>query len=178
MQSSNCQSRAVAAVHKIVWVQSKQVTMLSLVTVAAIFLACLPPETVSQQCRSGVTDEIRQSVREQLRQGGGNGTIPTVAVNCGQVRLVVMHEHAALQSMVGIMYYKMCMSTLHCKVYDRFHASEYFSWAHHMSDLLLFNLQTSKLDVTGRERLFSALIKTTLVNGPSCSASRQVLIKT
>ena len=62
-------------------------TMLSLVTVAAIFLACLPPEAVSQQCRSGVTDEIRQSVREQLSQGQ-NGTIPTVAVNCGQVCLI------------------------------------------------------------------------------------------
>ena len=63
-------------------------TMFSLVTVAALFLVCLPPEAVSQQCRSGVTDEIRQSVREQLRQGGENGTIPTVAVNCDQVRLV------------------------------------------------------------------------------------------
>ena len=62
-----------------------KVTMLSLVSVVTFFLACLPPETVSQQCRSGVTDQIRQSVREQLRQGGGNGTIPTVAVNCGQV---------------------------------------------------------------------------------------------
>ena len=61
--------------------------MFSLVTVAALFLVCLPPEAVSQQCRSGVTDEIRQSVREQLRQGGENGTIPTVAVNCGQVGL-------------------------------------------------------------------------------------------
>ena len=60
-----------------------------LVTVAALFLVCLPPEAVSQQCRSGVTDEIRQSVREQLRQGQ-NRTIPTVAVNCGQVRLFVM----------------------------------------------------------------------------------------
>ena len=63
-------------------------TML-LVTVAAIFLAYFPLEAVSQQCRSGVTNEIRQSVREQLRQGQ-NGTIPTVAVNCGQVCLAVM----------------------------------------------------------------------------------------
>ena len=104
--------------------------MLSLVTVAAIFLACLPPEAVSQQCRSGVTDEIRQSVREQLRQGG-NGTFPTVAVDCGQVHLAVMcgmlYEFTALQSVIGILYYKMCMSMLHCEVYDRFHASEYFS---------------------------------------------------
>ena len=71
------------------WIQrtDSDETMLSLATIAALFLACLPPEAVSQQCRSGVTDEIRQSVREQLRQGGGNGTIPTVAVNCGQVRL-------------------------------------------------------------------------------------------
>ena len=61
--------------------------MFSLVTVAVLSLVCLPPEAVSQQCRSGVTDEIRQSVREQLRQGGVNGTIPTVAVNCGQVGL-------------------------------------------------------------------------------------------
>jgi len=59
--------------------------MFSLVTVAVLFLVCLPPETASQQCSSGVTDEIRQSVREQLRQGRENGTIPTVAVNCGQV---------------------------------------------------------------------------------------------
>ena len=63
--------------------------MFSLVTVVALLFACLPPEAVSQQCRSGVTDEIRQSVREQLRQGGENGTIPTVAVNCGQVCTVV-----------------------------------------------------------------------------------------
>ena len=104
--------------------------MFSLVTVAAIFLACLPPEAVSQQCRSGVTDEIRQSVRDQLRQGQ-NGTIPTVAVDCGQVCLAVMcgmlYEFTALQSVIGILYYKMCRSTLHCEVYDRFHASEYFS---------------------------------------------------
>ena len=73
-------------------------TMFSLVTVAALFLVCLPPEAVSQQCRSGVTDEIRQSVREQLRQGGENGTIPTVAVNCDQVGL-----HG-------------CMGTLHSKI--------------------------------------------------------------
>ena len=82
----------------------------SLVTVAVIFLVCLPPEAVSQQCRSGVTDEIRQSVREQLRQGEENGTIPTVAVNCGQVCLVVLcgmlYEFAALQSVIGILYYK------------------------------------------------------------------------
>ena len=105
--------------------------MFSLVTVAvALFLACLPPEAVSQQCRSGVTDEIRQSVREQLRQGQ-NGTIPTVAVDCGQVCLAVMcgmlHEFTALQSVISILYYKMCRSMLHCEVYDRFHASEYFS---------------------------------------------------
>ena len=62
-----------------------EVTMFILVIAVALFLACLPPEAVSQQCRSGVTDEIRQSVREQLRQGGGNGTIPTVVVDCGQV---------------------------------------------------------------------------------------------
>ena len=49
--------------------------MFSLVTVAVLFLVCLPPETASQQCSSGVTDEIRQSVREQLRQGRENGTI-------------------------------------------------------------------------------------------------------
>ena len=79
-----------------------------LVTVAALFLACLPPEAVSQQCRSGVTDEIRQSVREQLRQGQ-NGTIPTVAVNCGQVCLAgmcgcvyVVADHATLQTTVCI----------------------------------------------------------------------------
>ena len=76
-----------------------------LVTVAAIFLACLPPGAVSQQCRSGVTDEIRQSVQEQLRQGG-NGTFPTVAVDCGQVHLVVMDEYAALQNTVNTLYYK------------------------------------------------------------------------
>ena len=83
------------------WERSKtriEVTML-LVTVAILFLVCLPPETVSQQCRSGFTDEIRQSVREQLRQGQ-NGTISTVAVNCGQVHLVAMCG---------------CMDLLHCK---------------------------------------------------------------
>jgi len=82
-----------------------------LVTVAAFFLVCLPPEAVSQQCRSGVTDEIRQSVREQLRQEQ-NGTISTVAVNCGQVCLVIMcgcmdvvADHATLQTTVY-----MCLS--------------------------------------------------------------------
>ena len=79
-----------------------------LVTVAVLFLACLPPEAVSQQCRSGFTDEIRQSVREQLRQGQ-NGTISTVAVNCGQVRLVAMCscmdavvDHTKLQTTVNL----------------------------------------------------------------------------
>ena len=89
------------------WEQSKtrtQLVTMLLVTVAALFLVCLPPEAVSQQCRSGVTDEIRQSVREQLRQGQ-NGTISTVAVNCGQVCLiamcgcmVVVVHHVTLQS--------------------------------------------------------------------------------
>jgi len=58
------------------------------IALAAIILVCLPPEVASQQCRSGVTDDVRQSLREQLRQyqsGGENGTFPTVAVNCGQV---------------------------------------------------------------------------------------------
>ena len=58
------------------------------IAVAAVVLVCLSPEVASQQCRSGVTDEVKQSVREQLRQyqsGGNNGTFPTVAVNCGQV---------------------------------------------------------------------------------------------
>ena len=56
-----------------------------LIALAAIVLVYLSPEVASQQCRSGVTDEVRQSVREQLRvyqSGGENGT---VAVNCGQV---------------------------------------------------------------------------------------------
>ena len=89
------------------WEQSKtrtQLVTMLLVTVAALFLVCLPPEAVSQECRSGFTDEIRQSVREQLRQEQ-NGTISTVAVNCGQVCLVAMCgcmdvvvEHASLQS--------------------------------------------------------------------------------
>ena len=59
-----------------------------LIALAAVVLVYLSPEVASQQCRSGVTDEVRQSVREQLRQfqsGGGSGTFPTVAVNCGQV---------------------------------------------------------------------------------------------
>ena len=50
--------------------------------------SCLLPEAASQQYRSGVTDEDKQSVREQLRQyqsGGETGTFPTVAVNCGQL---------------------------------------------------------------------------------------------
>ena len=95
----NCGRRSIEHV----WEQSKtriEVTML-LVTVAALFLVCLPPETVSQECRSDVTDEIRQSVREQLRQG----TISTVAVNCGQVCSVAKCG---------------CMDLLHCKVYDSF----------------------------------------------------------
>ena len=107
MQLSNCQSRTVVAgVFEHVWERSKtriEVTML-LVTVAALFLVCLPPQAVSQQCRSDVTDEIRQSVREQLRRGQ-NGTIPTVAVNCGQVCLVAKCG---------------CMDLLYCKVYDSF----------------------------------------------------------
>ena len=87
-----------------------EVTMFSLVIAVALFLVYLPPEAVSQQCRSGVTDEIRQSVREQLRQGGGNGTIPTVAVNCGQVCSVAkcswVHVH------------KGCMDVLQCNVWS------------------------------------------------------------
>ena len=58
------------------------------IALAAIVLVCLSPEVASQQCRSGVTDEVKQSVQEQLRQyqsGGNNRTFPTVAVNCGQV---------------------------------------------------------------------------------------------
>jgi len=58
------------------------------IALAAVILVCLSPEVASQQCRSGVTDDVRQSLREQLRQyqsGGENGTFPTVAVNCGQV---------------------------------------------------------------------------------------------
>ena len=82
-----------------------------LVIVTALFLVCLPPEAVSQQCRSDVTDEIRQSVREQLRQGQ-NGTISTVAVNCGQVCLGhnmwlhgVVVDHVTLQTTIY-----MCLS--------------------------------------------------------------------
>ena len=58
------------------------------IALAAVVLVCLSPEVASQQCRSGVADKVKQSVREQLRQyqsGGNNGTFPTVAVNCGQV---------------------------------------------------------------------------------------------
>ena len=58
------------------------------IALAAVILVCLSPEVASQQCRSGVTDEVKQSLREQLRQyqsGGENGSFPTVAVNCGQV---------------------------------------------------------------------------------------------
>jgi len=73
-----------------------------LIIVTALFLVCLPPETVSQQCRSGVTDEVRQSVREQLRQGQ-NGTISTVAVNCGQVCLI------AMCGCMDLLQYKVCM---------------------------------------------------------------------
>jgi len=64
-----------------------------LIALAAIILVCLSPEVASQQCRSGVTDEVKQSVREQLRQyqsGGNNGTFPTVAVNCGQVCMSIL----------------------------------------------------------------------------------------
>jgi len=60
---------------------------------ATVVLACLSPDVASQQCRSGVTDEVKQSVREQLRQyqsGGENGTFPTVAVNCGQVYMSIL----------------------------------------------------------------------------------------
>ena len=63
------------------------------IALAAIVLVCLSPEVASQQCRSGVTDEVRQSLREQLRQyqsGGENGTFPTVAVNCGQVYMSIL----------------------------------------------------------------------------------------
>ena len=91
-------------------------TMLSLVTVAAIFLACLPPETVSQQCRSGVTDEIRQSVREQLRQGGGNGTIPTVAVNCGQVRLAAKCGSVLYAALQKLNCSQVCSFAMCCQV--------------------------------------------------------------
>ena len=55
---------------------------------AAVVLACLSPEVASQQCSSGLTDEVKQSLREQLRQfqsGGGNWRFPTVVVNCSQV---------------------------------------------------------------------------------------------
>ena len=100
-------------------------TMFSLVTVAALFLVCLPPEAVSQQCRSGVTDEIRQSVREQLRQGEENGTIPTVAVNCGQVCfgckmwLGVLHSTVCVECLLyscsaacsGVFGYKVCLES-------------------------------------------------------------------
>jgi len=69
---------------------AQEVTMLPtfLIALSAIVLVCLPPEVASQQCRSGVTDEVRQSLREQLRQyqsGGENGTFPIGAVNCSQV---------------------------------------------------------------------------------------------
>ena len=59
-----------------------------LIALAAVILVGLSPEVASQQCSSGVTDEVRQSLLEQLRQyqsGGGSGTFPTVAVNCSQV---------------------------------------------------------------------------------------------
>ena len=89
--------------------------MLSLVTVAAIFLACLPPEAVSQQCRSGVTDEIRQSVREQLRQGQ-NGTLPTVAVNCGQVRLAAKCRSVLYVTLQKLNCSQVCSSAMCCQV--------------------------------------------------------------
>ena len=61
---------------------------------AAIVLVCLSPKVASQQCRSGVTDEVKQNVRKQLQHyqsGGENGTFPTVAVNCGQVYMSNVH---------------------------------------------------------------------------------------
>jgi len=63
------------------------------IALAAVVLVCLSPEVASQQCRSGVTDEVKQSVREQLQHyqsGGENGTFPTVAVNCGQVYMSIL----------------------------------------------------------------------------------------
>ena len=63
------------------------------IALAAVILVCLSPEVASQQCRSGVTDDVRQSLREQLRQyqsGGNNGTFPAVAVNCGQVYISIL----------------------------------------------------------------------------------------
>jgi len=36
------------------------------IALAAVILACLSPEVASQQCKYGVTDEVKQSVREQL----------------------------------------------------------------------------------------------------------------
>ena len=36
------------------------------IALAAVALVCLLPELASQQCKSGVTDEVKQSVREQL----------------------------------------------------------------------------------------------------------------
>jgi len=61
------------------------------IALAAIILVCLSPEVASQQCRSGVTDDVRQSVREQLRRSGGNnGTFPAIAVNCGQVYISIL----------------------------------------------------------------------------------------
>ena len=68
------------------------------IALAAVVLACLSPEVASQQCRSGVTDEVRRSVREQLRQyqrRGENGTFPTVAVNCGQVHMSILSSCSA-----------------------------------------------------------------------------------
>ena len=69
-----------------------------LIALAAVILVCLSPEVASQQCRSGVTDEVKQSVREQLRQyqsGGNNRTFPTVAVNCGQVYMSILSPYSA-----------------------------------------------------------------------------------
>jgi len=63
------------------------------IALAAVILVCLSPEVASQQCRSGVTDDVRQSLREQLRQyqsGGNNGTFPAVAVNCDQVYISIL----------------------------------------------------------------------------------------
>jgi len=76
-----------------------------LIALCAIILTCLSPEVGSQQCRSGVTDEVRQSLREQLRQyqsGGETGTFPTVAVNCGQVCMSILTYVHAMKAMIRI----------------------------------------------------------------------------
>jgi len=76
-----------------------------LIALSAIILICLSPEVASQQCRSGVTDVVRQSLREQLQQyqsGGNNGTFPTVAVNCGQVYKSILTYVHAMKAMLRI----------------------------------------------------------------------------